>query len=61
MKRQAAIEQLSRALDEAIACAEQADMALVVLILDMARLEVDRMAESNVVTMPSSGSTGKRP
>jgi hypothetical protein len=61
MQRQAKIEQLCRTLDEAIACAEQAGLTFVALILDMARLEVDQTAKSNVITMPSPRSLGKLP
>ncbi len=61
MKKQAKIEQLCRRLDEAIVCAEQAGLSFVVLILDMARLEVDQTAKSNVITMSTSRRAGKRP
>lgn len=45
MERHTKIEHLRSTLDEAITCAEQAGLAFVVLILDMARLEVDQSAE----------------
>jgi len=61
MKRQANIEQLGRSLDEAVACAEQAGLTFVVLLLDMARLEVDRLNDGNVGIMPTSTPFGKPP
>lgn len=60
MKQQAKIEQLCRRLDEAILCAEEAGLNFVVLILDMARLEVEQTAKINETTMPSSEWSGKR-
>ena len=60
MTRQAKIEQLCSSLDEASGWAEQAGLAFVVMLLDMARLEVDQNVKSNVVTMPSSRMAGKQ-
>lgn len=60
MNRPAKIEQLYKALDEANACAEQAGLRFVVLLLDMARLEVDQSTKNNVLNMPSPKSLGKR-
>ncbi|MGY8662378.1 hypothetical protein Q3C01_08410 [Bradyrhizobium sp. UFLA05-109] len=61
MRQQTNIEQLCRRLDEAIICAEEAGLSFVVMILDMARLEVDQSARSNVITMPTSRTLDKRP
>lgn len=53
MERHAAIDHLRRTIDEAIGCAGQAGLPFVVLLLDMARLEVEDVTEnqdhSNVV------------
>jgi len=59
MTRRANIERLSKALDEAIACAEEADLTFVLVILEMARLEVDQTDNDNGVTMPSPRPSGK--
>jgi hypothetical protein len=60
MERHTKIEHLRSTLDEAITCAEQAGLAFVVLILDMARLEVDQSIESNGGSMPTANSFGKQ-
>jgi hypothetical protein len=60
MNRPEKIEQLYRALDEANACAEEAGLRFVVLLLEMARLEVDESTKNNVLSMPGPRSLGKR-
>jgi hypothetical protein len=59
MDRHTKIKRLRNTLDEAITCAEQAGLAFVVLILDMARLEVDQSTASNG-GIPTANSFGKR-
>jgi hypothetical protein len=61
MTRQAKIKQLCSTLDAAAVWADEVDLDLVVLLLDMARLEVDQIVKNNVVTMPSSRLLGKQP
>ena len=60
MERQRQLDHLCKTLDEAIACAEEAGLEFVAHILDVARLEVVRTSESNVITMPTARSFGKR-
>jgi hypothetical protein len=61
MERDKKIKQLRDALDEATACAEQAGLAFVVLILDIARLEVDQSTDHNGSSMPTTEPFGKPP
>lgn len=56
MKQHSKIQQLRNSLDEAIVCAEQAGLAFVVLILDIARLEVDQSTDHNETSMPTTKS-----
>ena len=56
-----AIEHLRDAIDEAIGCAEQAGLPFVVLLLDMARLEVDQSTEDHSNIVPITSALGKRP
>lgn len=61
MERHSKIKQLRDAIEEAIACADEAGLALVVLILDIARLEVDQSTNYNGDSMPTSAPFGKPP
>jgi hypothetical protein len=61
MERHTKIMQLRNAIEEAIACADEAGLALVVLILDIARLEVDQSADYNGDSMPTTEPFGKPP
>jgi hypothetical protein len=56
-----AIEHLRDSIDEAIGCAEQAGLAFVVLLLDMARLEVDQTTDDRSNIVPITSALGKRP
>ena len=60
MERHPGIEHLRTAIDEAIGCAGQAGLPFVVLLLDMARLEVDEATESHSNIVPITKSIGKR-
>jgi len=60
MERHAAIEHLRSAIDEAIGCAGKANLPFVVLLLDMARLEVDEATENHSNIVPITKSVGKR-
>jgi hypothetical protein len=59
MKPYAAIEHLRGAIDEAIGCAEQAGLPFGVLLLDMARQEVDQSTEDHSI-VPITRLLGKR-
>lgn len=56
-----AIEHLRDAIDQAIGCAKQAGLPFVVLLLDMARLEVDQSPEDHSNIVPITRALGKRP
>lgn len=60
MERHAAIEHLRSAINEAIGHAGQVGLPFVVLLLDMARLEVDEATENHSNIVPISKSFGKR-
>lgn len=60
MEKQVAINHLRRAIDEALGCAGQAGLPFVVLLLDMARLEVDDATEDHSNIVPISKWVGKR-
>ena len=61
MKPYVAIEHLRGAIDEAIGCAEQAGLPFVVLLLDMAPLEVDQSTGDHSNIVPITRALGKRP
>ena len=61
MERQTKIRQLRDAIDEAVAYADEAGLAFVVLILDIARLEVDQSTDYNGESMPTTRPFGKPP
>ncbi len=60
MTRRSKIEQLCSTIDAAVACAEQAGLPFVVLLLDMARLEVDQTTKNNVINLPTSRLLGRQ-
>jgi hypothetical protein len=61
MERHTKIMQLRNAIEEAIACADEAGLALVVLILEIARLEVDQSTDHTGDSMPTTEPFGKPP
>jgi hypothetical protein len=60
MERHATVEHLRRAIDEAIGCAGQAGLPFVVLLLDMARLEVDETIQDRSNIVPITKLVSKR-
>ncbi len=59
MARQEKIEHLVETIDDAIGRAEHLGLAFVVLILDMARLEVDQAEHHSQEMMPTVRPFGK--